>query len=456
MDEKKDRRYIKEIIKEYNVRFTAWGPSESWDLDQFKTLENLIFDSTDIDVNANTLKRFFQQRTGNPQLATRDALCRFLGYTGYTDFVLKQTQHLRDIQASVTENIRGEEAGINETIPEKAQNTPDTSKELPAPVKKSNRTYFYLLITLLLVICGYFLYTLKLKDWYTEYLLSKISFSATNIKGAYPLTATFSYRIPARLLDDIQLVYEEANGDTSVKRLIRDTGRVNATYIAEGDAFCHLQYKGKTLRTINIESRKPGWSVFTRNERKNIFKPLPIRQAYTKEGYVSLPLDSVPPDARPGHLFVSYVYYKDKLIDGDNFILEARVRNSAKENAIPQADEIMYILSDTGMHGFAMNENGYAYIKFISGEKTIKGDDYNLSRFSFNPSEWHVMSIKVVNRKSAFYIDGEKILDMEYNKSIGTANELILRFKGCGAVDYVKLRKLDGSLVYEENFDSPL
>ncbi|WP_218917211.1 hypothetical protein [Niabella ginsenosidivorans] len=454
MDEKKDRRYIKEIIKEYNARFATWGPSDTWDLDQFKTLENLIFDATDIDVNANTLKRFFQQRTGNPQLATRDALCRFLGYTGYTDFVLKQTQTPRETQAPAAGNIQ--EECISEAVAEKEQKPPVKSKEIPVPVKKSSRIYLYVPLTLLLVMGGYLLYTLKLKDWYTEYLISKIKFSAVNIKGAYPLTATFSYKIPPRLLDNIQLVYEEANGDTSVKKLTRDSGRVNATYIAEGDAFCHLQYKGQTLKTINVESRKPGWSVFTRNERKNIFKPLPIRQAYTKEGYVSLPLDSVPPDARPGHLFVSYVYYKDKLVDGDNFILEARVRNSAKENAIPQADEIMYILSDTGMHGFAMNENGYAYIKFISGEKTIKGDDYNLSRFRFNPSEWHVMSIKVANKKSAFYVDGEKILDMEYNKSIGTANELILRFKGCGAVDYVRLRRLDGSLVYEENFDSPL
>jgi hypothetical protein len=33
---------------------------------------------------------------------------------------------------------------------------------------------------------------------------------------------------------------------------------------------------------------------------------------------------------------------------------------------------------------------------------------------------------------------------------------LILRFKGCGAVDYVKLSKLDGQLVYEQNFDQML
>ena len=66
MDEYKDKRYIKEIIKEYNILLESWGSSESWDLNQFKTLENMIFETTKIDVNANTLKRFFQQKTTIP------------------------------------------------------------------------------------------------------------------------------------------------------------------------------------------------------------------------------------------------------------------------------------------------------------------------------------------------------------------------------------------------------
>ena len=99
MDEYKDKRYIKEIIKEYNILLESWGSSESWDLNQFKTLENMIFETTKIDVNANTLKRFFQQKTGNPQLATKDALCRFLGYSGYTDFVMKKTKKPKKIRS---------------------------------------------------------------------------------------------------------------------------------------------------------------------------------------------------------------------------------------------------------------------------------------------------------------------------------------------------------------------
>lgn len=438
MDEIRDRRYIKEIISEYAARFAAWGPPESWDLDQLKTLENMILDATDITVNANTLKRFFQQRTGNPQLATRDALCRFLGYTGYTDFVTKRIQ---------VEETASTPAGSNEEAPV----PPAAMKARP-----SNRAYLYLLGALLLIVCGYLLYVLKLKDVYTNYLLSEIEFFVSDPKGANPVTITVSYNIPAPLLKDIKLVYEEANGDTSEKRLTRKAGTVNATYIYEGDGYCHLQYNGHTIKTITIENRNPGWSVYTRNERKGIFRTLPIRQAYHPEGYASLPLDSVVAEARPGHLFVSYVYYKEGLIDGDNFMLEARVRNAAKDFAIPRSDVMMYILSDTGRHGFALNEAGYAYIKFISGEKSIKGDDYNLSKFKFDASAWHIMGVRAEKGKSTFYLDGQQIYQINYTQPIGTANELILRFKGCGAVDYVRLHKLDGQLVYEQNFDEKI
>ncbi|TWF40457.1 hypothetical protein FHW36_104139 [Chitinophaga polysaccharea] len=445
MDEIKDRRYIKEIIREYNARFASWGPSDSWDLDQFKTLENMIFELTNTMVSANTLKRFFQQRTGNPQLATRDVLCRLLGYTGYIDFVMKKTQKEEPLPASTDTADR--------PIPDIVQ----APQETPVtPVKPKSRRLIYFLIALLLLIGGALLYTLKISDSYTKYQLSKIEFAASDTKGMNPLTVTFSYDIPSGLLDDIQLIFEEPNGDTLSKKLSKPVGQVNATYIFEGDGFCHLQYKGKTFKTIGIEIRKPGWSVFTRNERKGIFRTASIRQAYHKDGYVSMPLDSVVPEARPNHLFVSYIFYKEQLVNGDNFMLEARVRNSALENAIPRSDVMLYILSDSGRHGFALNEAGYAYIKFISGEKTIMGDEYNLSSLNFNASEWHVMGIRVENKKSAFYLDGKRIWNIDYNKPIGEANEIILRFKGCGAVDYVKLSKLDGQLVYEQDFNEQL
>ncbi|MDR1525842.1 MAG: hypothetical protein LBS79_11410 [Tannerella sp.] len=469
MDETKDKHDVKKIIEEYNLFFNTWGDSDNWSQSQFKTLEDMLFEATKTQINANTLRRFFQQKTGNPQLATKEALCKFLGYSGYTDFVLKMTKpekktKMPEWQVSVPEkipNVAGKEfaekrtAGERETDERTAGGKPDVpGGKVTKKVINRVQKHIYIITLLVTIIFFYFLYDFILKERYNKYRISKIEFSASKTKGTVPLTVSFSYHIPSDLFDDISIVYEEANGDATEKKLNRDVNRINATYIYEGEAYCYLKYKGETIRTVPVVALRSGWSVYVREERKKFFRTLPISDAYTSGNYVSLPMEKVPEEARASHLFVSYVFYSENLVDGDNFLFEARMRNSEKEYAIPLSDMIMYISSDTHTHGFAMNENGYAYIKFISGEKSIKGDEYNLSRFNFDSSEWHVMSIKVENKNTTFYIDEEEVLNMSYNESLGMANELILRFKGCGAVDYVKVSKLTGEVVYQENFDS--
>ena len=378
MDEYKDKRYIKEIIKEYNILLESWGSSESWDLNQFKTLENMIFETTKIDVNANTLKRFFQQKTGNPQLATKDALCRFLGYSGYTDFVMKKTKkeettniQTEDVVEETKEHTNDTDKKADSSQLEKAPNkvTKDP-EEVSNRIYKKNKWYVNFAIILLLIIGGYMLYTYKLKDMYVEYLLSKIEFTTSQVKGICPLTVTFSYHIPASLFEDITVMYEEANGDISERKLNENIDKINATYIYEGEAFCHLKYKDRIIKTIPVECRKTGWSVFVREERKKIFRVFPMEQAYNDSGYVSLPIENVPQEAHTNHMFVSYVFYKEKLIDGDNFIYEARVRNSKQENAVPCSAQIfghgsMDVITTNppymiGGHGFANPESAKA------------------------------------------------------------------------------------------------
>ncbi len=444
------QNYIKEIIEEYNVLLKSWGHSDTWTRDQFKTLESMILEVTKIDINANTLKRFFQQHTGNPQLATKEALCLFLGYKGYTDFVMKKTK--KDPNRVFPEENKNED---NEEAGEAQTQTPvkETKIERYAKIRRTNKRYFYLIISFLVIVAAYLLYTFQLKDFYINYLISKVEFSASQTRGQCPLTVTFSYDIPSFIFDDITIEYVEANGDVLEKKLNKNTNTVNATYIYEGEAFCYLKYKGLEIRKIQLESRKSGWSVSVKEERKGIFKTFPIGMAFNEHGYVSIPFDSIPLHGQSNHLFVSYIYYQKDLVDCDNFIFEAKLRNSPEEYAIPCADIMMYMNSDKGVHGFAMNENCYAYIKFISGETEIKGDQHSLKQFNFNPAQWHVMTIKVIDKKTTFYVDGEQVLYMNYEKSLGFANEMILRFKGCGAVDYVKVSKPGGELVYEENFN---
>ena len=99
-----ERDYVKEIIDEYNIRLQDWGHSDTWTLTEFKMLEDLIYGLSRIRINANTLRRFFQQQTSSPQLATKNALCIFLGYESYSDFVMKKTKKDVNVPESFDEN----------------------------------------------------------------------------------------------------------------------------------------------------------------------------------------------------------------------------------------------------------------------------------------------------------------------------------------------------------------
>lgn len=60
-------------------------------------------------------------------------------------------------------------------------------EEVSNRIYKKNKWYVNFAIILLLIIGGYMLYTYKLKDMYVEYLLSKIEFTTSQVKGICPL-----------------------------------------------------------------------------------------------------------------------------------------------------------------------------------------------------------------------------------------------------------------------------
>lgn len=447
-----ERDYVKEIIDEYNIRLQEWGRSDTWTLTEFKMLEDLIYGSSRIRINANTLRRFFQQQTSSPQLATKNALCIFLGYESYSDFVMKKTKKVVNVSESFDGNNKV--AKIKKDVIDEEETSNDKKKSRNKWLRRKVGSYsLYIgIIAILLFIVGVTFYSGIVK-WYKEYLISRIRFEAVQTKGTSPLTVKFEYSIPESLFDSIYVIYEESNGDTIRKPLEKNMNVAYMTYIYVGKSLCYLKYGNRTLKTIRIETRTSGWSSYVREERQDFFCTRSFNDVYTGKGYISMSIQDISKNILTDKLFVSYTYYKEGLVDGDNFMVEARVRNSKEDHGIPCYDAMMYVFSDTGLHGFSINQNCYSYIKFISGEKTITGDKYDFRKYNFDTSDWHIMRIQVVNRETTFYFDDEPILNTVYENSLGKANEITLRFKGCGAVDYVKLYDSKNQLIYENDFE---
>ena len=219
-----ERDYVKEIIDEYNIRLQEWGRSDTWTLTEFKMLEDLIYGSSRIRINANTLRRFFQQQTSSPQLATKNALCIFLGYESYSDFVMKKTKKVVNVSESFDGNNKV--AKIKKDVIDEEETSNDKKKSRNKWLRRKVGSYsLYIgIIAILLFIVGVTFYSGIVK-WYKEYLISRIRFEAVQTKGTSPLTVKFEYSIPESLCDSIYVIYEESNGDT-----IRKPGEKNTVF----------------------------------------------------------------------------------------------------------------------------------------------------------------------------------------------------------------------------------
>lgn len=448
-----EETYVKVIIREFNKKLSSWGNSDTWTNNQFKVLEDLIYDKSHIRIHANTLKRFFQEHTPNPQLSTRNALCIFLGYAGYNDFVMRKTE-----QAPQAGGIP-----VSPTVPSGQPDETQTGEQRQEPLaggmqpvksetmtpRRAPKWIWALLVAFLVVVAAAFAWFGRGDE--VEAVPDDVALSVSVDKGVSPLTVTMEYDVPESILPGTTIEVMEANGDVVVSPLATSKGKKYATFVYPGLGYVRLKQGDKVLKELPIESRRRGWQVFVSEGYSRSVKNLPI-DTMRAEGYLSLPVESVPQESRTDKLFVSYSYYSPELVDGDNFTVEARVRNSAMEGGMPCYDTMLYVFSGSKMHGFALNEDGYAYFKFISGDKSFTGDRHDFSFIKYDPNEWHTLRITVKDKHTTFFLDGSTLLETTYEEPLGMVDELTLRFKGCGAVDYVRLYDASMRPVFEENF----
>lgn len=447
-----DDKENKQIIAGFNRKLQSWGSSDNWTLGQFRILEDLIYDASKVRINAITLRRFFQQRTGSPQAATRNALCKFLGYESYNDFVMRNiasSEQEREAAAVKPEPaLEAHPEPAPEPQPVEAE---PSAPEPPKPAGKPRAKIALLSVAAILLIV---LAVIGARQYMLHREVTDVTFELNKLKGTSPLTVQLTYELPADVLDQMKVVAVESNGDSVVRPVPTPRGSMFFSFVYPGLGHVKLLQNGRVIKDINVESRTEGWQAFVREEQKDYFGFHLIDTLYCRNGVLTLPQSIVPEHLRSDKLFITYTYYKPDLADGDNFSVEARVRNSEEDGGISCYDAMLYAFSDTGMHGFSLNREGYSYIKFISSENVYTGESHDFTNIGFDPSKWNTLKMTVANKKTTFYLNGEALMTVYYTTSIGNINEITLRFKGFGAVDYVKLYDADGKLIYGNEFDS--
>ena len=160
--------------------------------------------------------------------------------------------------------------------------------------------------------------------------------------------------------------------------------------------------------------------------------------------------------SRKGYYWVNYLIEKDFNVSGDDFILEARIKNPSNEGGISCYDPGVYVRGQNEkVAQLVFMSPGCTYYSRIGAADSVRsGRSVNLSALGRDFSDWVTVKLKVSNQTVSAYYQGQLVYTMPYQGEVGNITKIHQFFKGSGSMDWLKLYKSDGTLVYSEEFNS--
>lgn len=412
--------------------------SEEWTDRDFKELSRLIQDSTKTVISPHTLKRLYgkvkYKSNSDPQVATKEALAKFLGYDSWAAFEIKN----RDI--------------INKT------NSSSKFIEIEKQTKKSTYKYTSLILISLVIIVFLFL------TWLLYHSITnssdKYSFSVNEVSGFVPHSLAFNLKfhqqVPKNLLLDFDFNHPFLN-DNFYKILNDNDTTYYYTYQIPGIYRPSLKRGNKIIQTNLVIAKSNGWVAFFSSEKEksnfwlnNMVSNLPLNKpmTFTREDFGKYGGDTL------GVYYTTFRNIRDFNISGDNFIIETRLKNGPETGGVTCFDSNITMLCENDYASLRLLEpNCQAFSRLKFSEIELSGNHFDLSALKLDPSEWMNIRIENNNQSVKIFINGEESFSETYKKELGMLYGLEYRFKGSGIVESILVKTPEGNLVYEEMFN---
>ena len=152
-----------------------------------------------------------------------------------------------------------------------------------------------------------------------------------------------------------------------------------------------------------------------------------------------------------------YVYYASIRefgeLKSDNFILETSLRNNFEEGSgICQKSEIR-LLCEGSMVSIPLSAKGcISENNLFCLNQYLKGNENDLSGFGVDFDHFVKVRLEVMNGKAKFFVDDKLVYQIEGIVLSSKIKGIVYRFQGTGSVDWVKLSKGNGTIVYDDEF----
>jgi hypothetical protein len=427
---------LKENCKRLIENKLGWGSSEHWTNQDFDLLSEKIFAATGVALSQTTLKRIWGKvkYDSAPAVTTLNTLANFIGFENWRDFRQKQA------------------------IPPDAVVADEPLKELKTVgvTKKSRKSFLLPALTIGLTL-------ISILSW--NFFASRSVIKKENGPvGAYqfsnkkmvlrgvPNSVVFEYYASASAADS---VFIQQSWDNHLRaRVPKDKHLHTSIYYYPGFFRAKLLAGDKIVKEHDIFIQTDGWLPLIEQD------PVPVyfkKDDAIVNGRLSLSLAKMKSQNVQMEPSVPYVYYANVRefgdLTSDNFIFETSVRNDFREGSgVCQKSEIR-LLTEGSMVSIPLSAKGCISENnlFCLGH-FVKGKDNDLSGFGVDFDRFVKLRLEVMNGKARFFVDDKMIYQLDGIMSGTKIKGIVFRFQGTGSVDWVKLSKADGKLVYEDGF----
>jgi hypothetical protein len=278
-----------------------------------------------------------------------------------------------------------------------------------------------------------------------------VKFESRKITDGLPNSVVFDYNASAFRGDS---VFIQQSWDPERRELVAGAGKQHTSiYYYPGYFMAKLIVNGDIKKEAAVFIKTKGWKGIIDK------KPVPV-YLHQKEmeqpgamGISTATLQQKTGSPVFNDTWVSFYNVREfGGLTGSDFTLETTLRNTAAVEASLCRKVKIYILAKGGAIIIPLSDKGcIADLNFFTGERLIRGKEYDLSAFGCDFNNFQQVKCTVANRHLAIYLNNKVIFSEEQKNPIDEIIGLCFDFEGTGEIRSVKLAG-PGKVVYEESF----
>jgi hypothetical protein len=401
----------------------GWEAGANWSTHDFETLSSRIQESTGVSLSIATLKRIWGKirYDSKPTSTTLNTLAKYLGFEDWRDF--RKNQH-------VNGNGRAQQP---------------TRANISKPKKR------YVLLSaasLLLAVIGVAAW-LQLRGS-TDYDPSQFSFTSRKVVDqGVPNSVVFDYDASAASSTD-SIFIQQSWDKRLTTQVGRDQTQHTSIYYYPGFFEAKLVINGRTMLEHDLLITTDGWMAAIEQPRVPVYLD---ESEVRSDGIIQVTENTMAENnvaLQPKTPFVGFHYFKPFGATSADLIFETRVRNDyGKGSGACQFAEIRIQFEGPAVL-IPLSAPGCVSELAFAG---LDGKKNDLSVFGRKMSEWVKVRCVLKENKGEVFIDEMPARKFLIPTGVSEFVGMSLLFQGTGSVDFVKVTKQSGDVIFEDDFN---